>query len=141
MLTRQLSDLGITVKAHLLDFSQLIQKVNNRSAQFFSFAWASDYPDGENNLAIFYGPNASPGSNHFNYSNPEYDALYEQIVAMPPGEERTAIYERMQAILMEDCPYAGSMARTRYYIVTPQLKNFKPVETFSNWFKYLDVER
>lgn len=141
MLTKQLKELGIQIKTNLLDFSQLIQKVDNKSAQFFSFAWGSDYPDGENNLALFYGPNESPGSNHFNYKNAEYDALYEKIVPMPAGEERTAIYRQMQAIVMEDCPYAGAMARTRFYIVTPRMKYFKPVETFQNWFKYVDVEQ
>jgi len=141
MISKQLKEIGIQIKTNLLDFSQLIQKVDNKSAQFFSFAWGSDYPDGENNLALFYSPNVSPGSNHYNYNRPEYDALYEQIVAMPSGEERLAIYNQMQAMLMEDCPYAGAMARTRFYVVTSRVKYFKPVETFSNWFKYLDVER
>ena len=141
MLSKQLAEIGINVKVQLLDFSQLIQKVDEKSAQFFSFAWSSDYPDGENNFALFYGPNESPGANHFNYKNAEYDRLYEQIVSMGPSPERSKIYQRMQAILMEDCPYAGAMARTRFFVVTPQMKNFKPVETFENWYKYVDVEK
>lgn len=139
MISTQLSKIGINVQVHLLDFSQLIKKVDEKSAQFFSFAWSSDYPDGENNLALFYGPNEAPGSNHFNYKNAEYDKLYEQIVSMAPSAERNAIYEEMQAMLMEDCPFAGSMARTRFFVVTPRMKNFKPVETFENWYKYVDV--
>ncbi len=59
---------------------------------------------------------------------------------MSPGDERTAIYEKMQAMVMEDCPYAGAMARTRFYIVTSRMRYFKPVETFHNWFKYVDVK-
>jgi ABC-type transport system substrate-binding protein len=141
MLRKQLAEIGITLQVHLLDFSQVMQKVDEKSAQFFSFAWGSDYPDGENNLALFYGPNEAPGANHFNYKNAEYDRLYQQIVAMPPSAERTQIYETMQGMLMEDCPYAGSMARTRFYVVTPRLKQFKPVETFDNWYKYLDVDK
>ncbi len=139
MIQKQLSEVGISLRVHLLDFSQLMQKVDERAAQFFSFAWGSDYPDAENNLALFYGPNAAPGANHFNYRNPEYDRLYEQIVTMPTSPERLQIVRQMQQILMEDCPYAGSMARTRFYVVTPRLKNFKPVESFENWYKYLDV--
>ena len=141
MLSKQLARVGINVQVRLLDFSQLIQKVDEKSAQFFSFAWSSDYPDGENNFSLFYGPNEAPGANHFNYKNAEYDKLYEQIVSMGPSAERKAIYEQMQAILMEDCPYAGAMARTRFFVVTPQMKNFKPVETFENWYKYVDVEK
>ena len=139
MTARQLAEVGINIKANLMGFSQLMQKVDEKSAQMFSFAWGSDYPDGENNLALFYGPNESPGANHFNYKNAEYDQLYEEIITMTQSEERLTKINRMQEILMEDCPYAGSMARTRFYVVTPRLKNFKPVETFENWVKYLDV--
>ena len=32
------------------------------------------------------------------------------------------------------------MARTRFYVVNPWLKNFKPTEDFYNWIKYLDVD-
>ena len=140
MTARQLAEAGINIKVNLMGFSQLMQKVDEKSAQMFTFAWGSDYPDGENNLALFYGPNEAPGANHFNYKNAEFDKLYEQIVTMQPSAERTKIIERMQDILMEDCPYVGGMGRTRFYVVTPRLKNFKPVETFQTWFKYLDIE-
>ena len=58
---------------------------------------------------------------------------------MPPSPERTAIYEQMRDMVIEDAPFAGSMARTRFYLCNPRLKNFKPEETFYNWVKYLDV--
>jgi oligopeptide transport system substrate-binding protein len=140
MTTRQLEALGVKLNVHLVDFSTLIEAVNNKKAPFFSFAWGSDYPDGENNLALFYSPNVSPGANHFNYSRLEYDKLYEQIRVMPPSPERTELYVKMRDMIIEDAPFAGSMARTRFYLVNPRLKNFKPEETFYNWVKYLDVD-
>lgn len=141
MLTRQLAAIGIRIKVNLVDFPTLMQTVDDRKAAFFSFAWGSDYPDGENNLALFYGPNESPGSNHFNYKRDEYDRMYETIVGMQPSPERTKIYEQMQSMLLHDVPYLGSMARTRHYAIHKRMKYFKPVETFENWFKYVDVER
>jgi hypothetical protein len=30
------------------------------------------------------------------------------------------------------------MARTRFYLSRPWLGNFRPTETYWNWFKYLD---
>ncbi|MGE3163546.1 MAG: ABC transporter substrate-binding protein [Planctomycetota bacterium] len=137
---RQLEKIGIQLNVRLVDFSALIEAINNKKAPFFSFAWGSDYPDAENNLALFYGPNESPGSNHFNYKNPAYDALYRQIISMGPSPERTQIYERMRDMVLTDCPAAGSLARTREYLVQPWLANFKPSEDFYNWIKYLDVD-
>lgn len=139
MMVRQLAAIGVQLNPQLVDFSTLIEAVDNRKAPFFSFAWGSDYPDAENNLALFYSPNASPNSNHFNYARPEYDKLYEQIRVMAPSPERTALYEKMRDMVIEDAPFVGSMARTRFYLVSPRLKNCKPAEVFYNWVKYLDV--
>ena len=132
--------IDVRLNVRLVDFSALIEAVNKKKAPFFSFAWSSDYPDAENNLALFYGPNESPGSNHWNYKRPEYDKLYEKIRVMPPSEERTRIYEKMRDMVIEDAPFAGSMARTRFVLAHSRLKNFKPTEIFAGWVKYLDVD-
>ncbi|MEM7755806.1 MAG: ABC transporter substrate-binding protein [Planctomycetota bacterium] len=137
---RQLARIGIDLDVIPVDFSTLIETVNKKNAPMFTFAWSSDYPDAENNLALFYGPNESPGSNHYNYKNPEYDRLYEQVLTMLPGPERTAIYERMRDMLLEDVPYIGSMARTRNYVVNEWLLNARPTERYYGWFKYLDID-
>ncbi|MHC4490582.1 MAG: ABC transporter substrate-binding protein [Planctomycetota bacterium] len=141
MIQRQLARIGITLNVRLGDFSQLIEAVHNKKAQMFSFAWGSDYPDAENNLALFYGPNEAPGSNSFNYERKEFDDLYRRIRSMGPSPERTKIYEKMRDMLVEDVPYIGSLARTRYYLIHPWVKNCKPTETWWDWPKYLDVER
>ncbi|MCA9279691.1 MAG: hypothetical protein H6815_09940 [Phycisphaeraceae bacterium] len=140
MLERQLAEIGISINKNLVDFSTLIEFVDNKKAQFFGFAWSSDYPDAENNLALFYGPNESPGSNHGNYKRPEYDAMYQNIITMPPSSERTEIYVTMRDMILEDAPYVGSMARERFYLINPWALNFKPTERYWSWFKFVDVD-
>ena len=137
---RMLEQIGVKLNVKLVNFSELIEAINKKKAQMFGFAWGSDYPDAENNLALFYSKNKAPGSNHYNYDRPEYDKMYEQIRTMSPGPERTKMYEKMRDMIVEDSPYIGSQARTRFYLVNPWLKNLKPSEDFYNWFKYLDVD-
>lgn len=139
MMIRQFDKIGVRINPKLVDFSELIDAINKKKASFFGFAWGTDYPDPENNLALFYSKNKAPGANHYNYDRPEYDAMYEKILVMKPGAERTKIIEQMRDMVCEDVPYLGSMGRTRYYLVNPWLKNFKPSEDFYNWIKYLDV--
>ena len=55
-------------------------------------------------------------------------------------DERTELYNKMRDMVVEDAPYMGSMARTRFYLVNPRLKNFKPSEDFYTWIKYMNVE-
>ena len=140
MTVRQLKKINININPRLDVFSSFMESVDNGKAPFFAFAWHSDYPDAENNMALFYGPNQSPGANHFNYKNAEFDKLYEQIRVMPSSPERTKILEQMRDMVIEDAPYLGSMARTRYYLVRPWLLNCKPTEDFWNWYKYLDLD-
>lgn len=140
MRKRQLAAIGVKLDDRLVDFSQLNERVSKKLCQMFSFAWASDYPDAEDNLAILYGPNHAPGSNSFNYNLPEYDKMYTEAQVMPPGPARTAMYEKMRDLAIEDVPFCGSLARTRFYLVNPWLKNYKPTEDFWTWYKYLDVD-
>lgn len=140
MIKRQVARAGIQLNLRTLRFADLIAAIDQKKAALFGFAWSSDYPDGENNLSLFYGPNEAPGANHFNYKNPEFDKLYEKIRVMAPSPERTKIYEEMRDMVLRDAPYIGSMARTRFYVLQPWLKNYKPSEQFFNWHKYMDVD-
>jgi ABC-type oligopeptide transport system substrate-binding subunit len=80
------------------------------------YGWGLDYPDAENTLQLFYGPNQAPGSNAANYVNPEYDALYERTGVMQPSPERTELYARMNQMLIDDCVGLMSLTRTRIYL-------------------------
>ena len=137
---RSLAKIGVKLQIESVDFATLSDMLRSKRATCFGLAWGSDYPDAENNLQLFYGPFKSPLSNNFNYDRPEYNSLYEQVRIMPPSEERTALYIKMRDMIIEDVPMIGSMARTRNYLIHDQLQNFKPVEVFSNWPKYLNLK-
>ncbi|MHC4957878.1 MAG: ABC transporter substrate-binding protein [Planctomycetota bacterium] len=140
MMQRQLRRIGVELNVHITEWTTFSEAIHNKKASMFGMAWSSDYPDAENNLAIFYGPNSSPGSNSFNYQNPEFDKQYKLILAMPNGPEREKIMTEMRDTLIRDVPYMGSMARLSHYLVRPWLKNCKPTTVFSGWWKYLDVD-
>ena len=74
-------------------------------------AWSLDYPDAENTLQLYFGPNGSPGSNDSNYRNPEYDRLYREAAVMNPGPERTRIYRAMNQMTIDDCLAMTGLSR------------------------------
>ncbi len=97
-------------------FGDFVKDTSNSKLPYISKGWGLDFPDAENTLQLFYGPNGSPGSNDANYKNPEFDRLYEESAVMLPSPERTAIYRRMNQILIDDCVTISGLARTRIYL-------------------------
>lgn len=140
MVTRQLAKIGVKMEVRQSSFPELQDKMRRKKSQFFGLAWGADYPDAENFLQLFYGPNKTPGSNKFNYDNPEYNELFEQARVLPPSPQRDKLYAKLRDMIIEDCVAIGSMARTRHYVWNKRVHNFMPSEVWDNWFKYLDVD-
>jgi oligopeptide transport system substrate-binding protein len=102
--------------------------------------WGLDYPDAENTLQLFYGPNGSPGSNDSNWRNPDYDALYRQASVMLPSPERTALYQRMNRILIDDCVSYPGLSRVRIYLWHRNVIQVPDREITAGYYlKYVDV--
>jgi ABC-type transport system substrate-binding protein len=79
-------------------------------------SWTMDYPDVENLMQLYYGPNGAPGSNSANYNNPRYNSLYEAAVTLDESPERTQIYREMNRLLMDDCVSIMGISRTLLFL-------------------------
>ena len=79
-------------------------------------SWTMDYPDAENLMQLYYGPNAAPGSNSASYNNPDYNRLYETAAIMNESPERTSIYREMNQMLMDDCVGITGISRTPIFL-------------------------
>jgi ABC-type transport system substrate-binding protein len=84
----------------------------NREVMLITTGWTMDYPDAENTVQLFFGPNAAPGSNSANYANEEYDRLYRDSSIMQPSPIRTAMYRNMNRIVIDDCATISGISRT-----------------------------
>ena len=77
--------------------------ISESKLNFWFTGWTLDYPDAENVLQLFYGPNASPGSNSSNYRSKHYDKLFDLASIMLPSRERSDLYQQMNTLLQDDC--------------------------------------
>jgi ABC-type transport system substrate-binding protein len=116
--------IGIVLKASYNTWPAFIEKMNRRQAQMFQLGWVADYPDAENFMQLFYSKNESPGPNHANYRNAEIDRMYEQIRTMLDSPERTAIYEKMAGIIVEDCPWIFLYQPMNFGLIHSWVENY-----------------
>jgi ABC-type transport system substrate-binding protein len=84
----------------------------NRQVMLITSSWTMDYPDAQNTVQLFYGPNASPGANSANYDNPEFNQKYRASAAMQPSPARTEMYRRMSEQVTADCATISGISRT-----------------------------
>ena len=117
-----------------------LERLERRQVQLYNLGWVVDYPDAENFLQLFYGPNSSPGPNHSNYVNPEYDALYKHVRVMQDSPGRTALYKKMADIIIEDCPWIFKHHPLSYGLRHCWLKNYKPHDFPYGMIKYYAID-
>jgi oligopeptide transport system substrate-binding protein len=122
-------------------FGNFNKAIKNRQTPFFFLGWTLDYPDAENTLQLFYGPNQTPGSNNFNYQNPEFDRLYEQSSVMQPSAERTALYRQMNQMVIDDCVVISGLARNKINLWHKNVITYPDREIVGGFhLKYVDVK-
>jgi oligopeptide transport system substrate-binding protein len=134
------SAIGVTVNVNAYSWPQFLDAIKNKKAQIWEYAWNADYPDGENFLQLFYSKNASPGPNDANYSNPDFDKLYEKSLTLPDGAIRTALYKQMVSILIEDCPWIFGSHRLSFVLTQGWLKNYKPNDFDHSSYKFYRID-
>ncbi len=137
---REMEEIGIKIKINYNTWPEFLGKLNTKRAQIFGLAWAADYPDAENFLQLFYGPNSAPGPNNTNFNNHEFNKLYEKIRTMNPSPERTKLYKKMARIVAEECPWIMGTHRLSFGLTHKWLKNYKPNDVAANTIKYYKID-
>lgn len=142
-LNKQFQKLDIQLVVRNTDYNRFQEKIRKGAVQIFYFGWNADYPDPENFLFLLYGPQgkvAHSGENAANYSNPEYDRLFERMRSMGNGSERQAIIDRMLSILRHDSPWVWGFHPKDYALRHTWLGNRKPTKVGNNTLKYQKID-
>lgn len=121
---------GIELEARYMTWDAFLTAVNEGRTQMFNLGWIGDYPDPENFLQLFHSKNVSPGSNHSEYVNPEFDKAYD---AMD--------WKRAQEIIREDCPWIFLYSPKTYSLMWNRVENYVPTDFAYGIEKYLRLKK
>jgi len=136
---KQFERVGIQLVVRATDYNRFQEKMLKGGAQIFQWGWNADYPDPENFLFMLYGPNAKVshgGENASNYSNADYDALFERMKNMDNGFDRQKIIDKMLALVQYDAPWIWGYHPQSFSLHHDWYKNVKPNLMANNTLKY-----
>ena len=108
-MVKQFAKLNVQLEVRATDYNQFQEKMLKGKQQIFWWGWYADYPDAENFLFLFYGPNAKAkfeGENTANYANAEYDRRYRQLALLDDGPAKQKLIDEMVDLLRADAPWA-----------------------------------
>ena len=140
---KQFAKLNIQLQVRNTDYNRFQDKMLKGTAQIFQWGWNADYPDPENFLFLLYGKNSKvehSGENAANYSNAEFDRLFEQMKNMDNGPQRQDVIDRMVEILRRDAPWVFGLHPKQFVLFHDWYNNAKPNLMANNTLKYRRIE-
>lgn len=132
--------IGIELRPSYNNWPEFLKKMERKQCQLYRVGWVVDVPDAYYFLLVYYSKNLPPGPNYSNYSSPEFDRLFEQARVLEDTPERTALYRKMEALMVDDCASIFMTHPLAYGLFQPWLKNFKYHDRPYSNVKYYRVE-
>ena len=137
LVQKNCAEIGIEIKIDVIPASLLKQQKSAGDLTFFRSSWIADYPDGENFMACFYGPNKAPnGPNYTRYSNFEFDQEYTSLMSVTDPIKKEKLITKMENILHDDQPFI-----LLFYDESIWLKNKKVDQIKINALNHLDLRQ
>lgn len=132
--------IGLKVNANFQTFSTFIKRTESGNYQVADAGWGADFPDGENFYQLLYSKNKAPGPNDGNYSNPEYDKIYEKMRFMEHGPERIALMKKLDAIIKDEVPVLLIYNPLSFGLYQKSVKNFKRNMLVDYPYQYINID-
>jgi ABC-type transport system substrate-binding protein len=136
---KALDGVGLRLETRKSPFSDNLKAAEACQLAMWGSAWHADYPDGENFMQLFYGPNIHQ-SNHACYESASFDAMYDRIRSMPDSPERNRLFLLMSRQMEVDSVIKLGVSRYRNVLVYPQVKGYRYHPIVTAVWPYLDID-
>ena len=134
---KNMDALGVHIRFKIAKWPDNLKAANAGKLMMWSMGWSADVPDGENLLALAYGPSFS---NKARFNLPAFNALFDQQHELPDGPERLAVMRQAQAVLIAQMPYKVEVMRIFTDMVQPWLHGFDRNNYQRDFWTYVDID-
>ena len=136
---RRMRAVGLRTRFEYQTFAELIRKSLAGQIMMWGFQWGASAPDGDQFLALAYGPNADQ-SNDARFALPEFDRLYEAQKVLPDGPERLALMNRGTRLMLAWMPYLPHSYRIETDLLHPQVYGLVRQPFTNDWWRWTGLD-
>ena len=116
-------NLGVQIELVNQEWKVYLDSQHTQNYQMERAGWIADYEDPHVFLEVWETGN---GNNDTLWSNAEYDSLLHKSLQAKNDKERYEYYQRMDEILVDECPVIPIYFYTRPYLMSAKVKGFYP---------------
>lgn len=130
--------LNINISLVNQDWKVYMDRESNMHYQISRAAWIGDYLDPTTFLEMFL---KDGGNNRTGWSNPRYDELISRAARTTGQEERYALLQEAEQILVDEVPFVSIYTYTQPRLISPDLRGWEPNILDQHPYKYLYLEK
>jgi oligopeptide transport system substrate-binding protein len=130
-------NLGIDVQLVNQEWKVYLDSQHTLNYQLCRAAWIADYVDPNSFLDMWL---TGGGNNDTGWSNAEYDRLIAQAARESNPERRSEIFQRAEALLLDELPLIPIYFYTRVGLRRPEVKGYYPNILDNHPYKYIYLE-
>ena len=132
-------NLGIEVAVEQTPWPDFLAELNkpDPSFQMYQLGWIADYPDPQNFLEVLF--HSESAQNHGGYSNPEVDAILDQARGTQDPDERLALYQQAEQMILEDAAWVPLFFSVENWLVKPHVRGFEIPPLKIPKFQYVSI--
>ncbi|MFL6657689.1 MAG: ABC transporter substrate-binding protein [Massilia sp.] len=131
--------IGIHMENERMIFSDLLQAEKLCKVQSRSYQWVADYPDGDNFMQLYYGPNVNQ-NNSGCLADPEIDKWYAAARMMPASPARDELYHKMARRIEVLGASRVAYARYRNMLAQPSVLGYTKHPILHQEWSYIDID-
>jgi ABC-type transport system substrate-binding protein len=139
LIKRDMDAIGVRVVFKLTQWPENLRASRAGKLMMWSQGYGAIAPDGQVALERFYSP-AAGESNMSRFKLAEMDALYEQLLALPDGPERDALFDRAKRLAVAYMPEKTTVHRMFTFLAQPWLEGYRPRVFGVDWYHRVDID-
>ena len=132
-------ELSLNVKIEQVESTAFFDNLKRGKYQMFSLGWIADYPDPADFLDLKFHSAHSVANNETQYSNSEVDALLDQARVESDPKTRTEMYQKAEAIILNDAPWFPFLHGKTLLVVKPYVKGYVPSLLGEPFYRFIEV--
>lgn len=136
---RDFDALKIRLEVKIALWPEQLKAARAGQLQLLQLGYVAVTPDVQPGLELLYGP-ASGGQNLGRFKLPRFDAIYEQMQALPDGPERHALLREAQKLSAAYMPQKFLIHRVVTDLSQPWLIGYKRPMFSQQFWQYVDID-